>query len=67
MKARGPGHPQGPRGAACSSATACNADDWMQGLNKGASDGEVRKAGNVCTHGYEWGGGHAWHVSGSDR
>ena len=66
-KARGPGHPKGPKGAAQSSAAACNIDNWMQGLNKEPSNGEVRKAGNVHTHGYVWGGTHAWHVSGGGR
>ena len=42
MRATGPGHPWGPRGAAQSSVAACNVDDWMQYLNEGAPDGEVR-------------------------
>ena len=31
------------------SAGTCNVDDWMRGLDKGASDGEVRRTSDACT------------------
>ena len=49
MKARGPGHPQGSGRAIQSLAGACKVDDWMQGLDEGASDGEVRRTNNSHT------------------
>ena len=30
----------------CSLAGTCNADEWMQGLDEGASDGEMRRTGD---------------------
>ena len=41
MKARGPGHPQGLWRAIRPSAGTYNVDDWMRGLDEGASNGEV--------------------------
>ena len=43
MKARGLGHPWGSGRAIQSLAGACIVDDWMQGLDERASNGEVRK------------------------
>ena len=65
--ARWPGHLWGLRGAAQSQAATCNINDWVCGLNKGASDGEVRKAGDVHFHGYEQGGTHAQHINGGGK
>ena len=46
MKARGPGCPKGQDHLVLGT---CNVDDWMQGLDEGASDGEVRRTGDSCT------------------
>ena len=59
MKAKRSGCPQGLRRPTKSSTATCNIDDWMWGLDEGASDGEVRRTGDVCIHRYEWGGCHA--------
>ena len=42
MKVRGPQHPLGVGKATQSSAGAYKVDDWMQGLDEGAFDGEGR-------------------------
>ena len=48
MKGRGPGHPQGSGRAIQPLTGACNVDDWMQGLDKGASGGDVRRTNEAC-------------------
>ena len=64
---RGPGHLQGLRGATWASAAACNVDDWMGGLDEGASYGEVRKTVDVHTHRDEQLGACAQCVGGGGR
>ena len=49
-KAREPGHPQGLRGAIQPSASTCNVDNWMQGLEEGASNREVGRTDAVQAH-----------------
>ena len=50
--------PQGLRGATWSSVAYCNIDNWMPGLDEGASDREVGRTDDVCTHKYKWGSAH---------
>ena len=45
-KASGPRCPWGSGKTIQSLAGACKVDDWMQGLDKGVSDGEVRRTGD---------------------
>ena len=49
MMVRRVGHPQGLGKTIQSLAGACNVDDWMQGLDEGVSDWEVRRTGDSCT------------------
>ena len=51
-KTRGPICPQGTMKAARASAAAYNIEEWMQGLEEEASNGEVRN-GDVGHHGLE--------------
>ena len=67
MKARGPGHPQGSKGATWPSAATCNVDDWMLGLDEGTSDKNMGRTGDVWGHQYEEGGTHTQHVGGGGR
>ena len=43
----GPGHPQGSRGATEPSAATCNVNDWMQDLDEGVCNEEVRRIDDV--------------------
>ena len=51
MKARGHGCPWGLRRVTQSSAAAYHVDDWIQGLDKGVSDEEMR-TDDIWTHRY---------------
>ena len=57
MKARGLGHPGGLGSVICSLAGAHKVHDSMQGLDKGTSDGEVRRTIYA----------HAWCIIGCGR
>ena len=52
-KTRGPGHSQELRRATWPSPAACNVDDWMWGLDKEASDEEVRRIDDIHACGQE--------------
>ena len=66
MKAIGPGCYWGFRGVTWSSAATCNIDDWMQGLDEGATEREVGRTDDIHIHNYKWGHACTWHLQVAD-